>query len=99
MYVALAPPSIQKVETELSWREGMLVFDRSTLADAVTEFNRYNRRKLVISDPAIAHLRINAGFDATNPEQFVEALERTYGARAVYANENGTDVVRLTGGG
>jgi hypothetical protein len=29
------------------WRQGYLSFDKTTLADAVAEFNRYNKRKIV----------------------------------------------------
>lgn len=88
-----------KIALKTAWTKGQLLFEGQTVTEIACEFNRYNRRKLEIADPAIANLRINAGFDATSPEQFVETLERTYGARAVYSNEKGTDVVRLTGGG
>jgi len=75
----LPPPSIQKVETELSWRDGMLVFDRSTLADAVAEFNRYNRRKLVVEGDAAAKVRIGGSFEAENIDAFARLLEQAFG--------------------
>jgi len=75
----LAPPSIQKVETELSWREGMLTFDHSTLADAVSEFNRYNRRKLVVEGDAAAKVRIGGSFEAENIDAFARLLQQAFG--------------------
>jgi transmembrane sensor len=75
----LPPPSIQKVETELSWRDGMLVFDRSTLADAVAEFNRYNRRKLVVEGDAAAKVRIGGSFEAQNIDAFARLLQQAFG--------------------
>ena len=51
---------------ELGWRRGVLVFDNTTLADAAIEFNRYNRQKLVIADPAAARLTIDGTFQTTD---------------------------------
>jgi transmembrane sensor len=93
--------SVQKVadtdvDKKLSWTEGRLWFERQRLADVVAEFNRYNRRQMVIADPAIADLRIGGGFEATDPESFVAALERTFGIRA-FPEANDPDVIRLVG--
>jgi len=44
----------RKLVGELSWRQGVLVFNRTALADAAAEFNRYNRTKLIIADPVAA---------------------------------------------
>lgn len=49
----------QELADELAWRRGVLVFHDARLADAVREFNRYNRTKLVIADPSIADLRLS----------------------------------------
>lgn len=75
----VAVRSVEKVENELSWREGMLVFDRSTLADAVAEFNRYNRKKLVIDGEAAADVRIGGSFEADNIDAFGRLLEQAFG--------------------
>jgi transmembrane sensor len=85
---------------KLSWVEGRLWFERETLANVVAEFNRYNRRQMVIADPAIANLRIGGGFEATDPESFMAALERTLGVRA-FPSPDGSeeDVIRLVGTG
>jgi transmembrane sensor len=88
------------VDRKLSWTEGRLWFERQRLADVVAEFNRYNRRQMVIADPAIADIRIGGGFEATDPESFVAALERTFGIRAFpspSSNGDDPDVIRLVG--
>jgi transmembrane sensor len=88
------------VDRKLSWTEGRLWFERQRLADVVAEFNRYNRRQMVIADPAIADIRIGGGFEATDPESFVAALERTFGIRAFPSPSSGgddPDVIRLVG--
>jgi transmembrane sensor len=75
----VVPNSIDKVEDLLSWRRGLLVFDQSTLADAASEFNRYSRKKLVITDPAIARMRISGRFESSNVDGFTRLLRLAYG--------------------
>jgi ferric-dicitrate binding protein FerR (iron transport regulator) len=78
----------------------LLWFDRVTLADAVLEFNRYNRRQLVIDDPEIATLHIGGTFDATDLESFVAALQ-SFGIRTVppqaEPDQPQSDLIRLVG--
>jgi transmembrane sensor len=45
---------------------------------AVDEFNRYNRRKLQLADPALAALRVGGTFNATDPESFAAALASAF---------------------
>lgn len=75
----VAARSIEKVQNELSWREGMLVFDRSTLADAVVEFNRYNRKKIVVEGDGAADVRIGGSFEANNIDAFARLLKQAFG--------------------
>ena len=85
---------------KLAWTQGRLWFDRVTLSEAVTEFNRYNRRQLLIDDSTIANLHIGGAFDATDLDSFVAALQsfgiRAFPARA-QAGEGESDVIRLVG--
>src|SRR5690606_16082989 len=37
---------LARIDRELAWREGKVAFAGETLADAVTELNRYNRRQV-----------------------------------------------------
>ncbi|HVY79756.1 MAG TPA: FecR domain-containing protein [Steroidobacteraceae bacterium] len=85
-----------EVSKKLAWIEGRLWFERQRLADVVAEFNRYNRRQMHIVDPAIADLRIGGGFEATDQESFIAALERTLDVRAV-PSPNDPDVIELMG--
>jgi transmembrane sensor len=74
--------SLAEAETHLSWRTGVLMFREQTLADAVAEFNRYNVRKIVIADPAVAALKVEGNFRATNVDAFVRLLESGFPVRA-----------------
>jgi len=79
--------TIAEAEERLSWRLGVLLFRDRTLAEATAEFNRYNRRKIIINDPAIRALRIEGNFRATNVESFVRVLEMSFPVRATIEPE------------
>lgn len=64
--------SRQEAERDLAWHDGMLMFDSAPLEEVAAEFNRYNRRQLVIADPGIARLGIGGYFKSTNLDTFVQ---------------------------
>lgn len=68
----------------VDWRSGLLVFRDTPLAEAATEFNRYNARKIVIADTAVGDLRIGGSFRWANAEGFVRLLEQGFPVRAEY---------------
>lgn len=73
--------SEQKVKDALAWREGMLSFDQVNLGEIAAEFNRYNTRKLVVTDRGAASLRIGGMFPSNDPDTFVELLRAAYGLK------------------
>ena len=77
--VLLAAKSEERVASGLAWRGGMLDFDRTSLADAVADFNRYNKKQIVIGDSDTAAIRIGGSFQATNVDAFVRLLRDAYG--------------------
>jgi transmembrane sensor len=89
----------EDVSRKLSWTEGRLIFERQTLAEVVAEFNRYNRRQMVIADPAIAGRRVGGGFEATDIDSFIAALEHSFGIRAYPSpvEHPEAEVIRLVG--
>jgi len=56
------------------WLHQELRFDDQPLGDVLEEFNRYTHVPLVLSDPTLANLRINAVFHSTNPESLLHYL-------------------------
>lgn len=72
--------SPEMIADQLSWRQGRLTFHQTTLSDAAEEFNRYNTRKLVVSD-AVAQTRIGGSFDPTNLETFAALVRAGFGYR------------------
>jgi transmembrane sensor len=69
----------QRVQDQLAWRRGLVVFDQITLADAAAEFNRYNQTQISVVDPQTANMRIGGSFEAANVDAFVRLLQNAYG--------------------
>lgn len=67
------PPTV--LADELGWRRGLLKFRYATLSEAAAEFNRYNRTKIIIEDPAVARLTIYGAFAANNAAAFADAAQ------------------------
>ncbi len=88
--VKIATVSTRALNDELSWRHGTLVFDNATLADAAREFNRYNRDKLVIADPAAASMTIVGTFRTSDMKLFAQA---TRDALGLSIQHHGNDIV------
>lgn len=82
--------ALEELERRLAWVNGNLFFKGETLGEAVDEFNRYNWRKLKVSDPLIHDLRLGGEFETTNLDSFVEALNKLYGIRATSLGEPGS---------
>lgn len=79
--------SLAQAEQALSWRSGYLTFHDTTLADAIEQLNRYNSHKIVITDSAVAAIRISGTFRPTDYEAFVHLLEKAYSIRAATTEE------------
>lgn len=78
---------LPEVEEQLAWRSGGLVFRDVSLAEAVAEFNRYNERRIVIEDAAVAALTVGGNFRTTNVGAFVRLLEQGYPVRVDFQQD------------
>jgi transmembrane sensor len=71
---------VATLSADLSWRQGLLIFKRTTLGQAASEFNRYNREKLVVTGDA-ANLKIGGTFQSDNINDFAEVAKEVLGVR------------------
>ncbi|MCW0198665.1 FecR domain-containing protein [Sphingopyxis sp.] len=67
------------IDRTLAWRSGKVDLSGDRLDSAVAEFNRYNERKLVVANPAIAGERLDGVFRTDDPEGFAQAVHITLG--------------------
>jgi len=74
----------QTLAVDLGWRRGVVIFQRTSLAQVAAEFNRYNETKLVIADPKIAELTVGGTFPANNVELFGRMASEILGLHVVH---------------
>jgi len=88
----LGKESVRKVdsERELAWARGQLVFDDKTVAEAVAEFNHYNRIQLRVADAAIGMRTVSGVFDASDPESFIAFLQTD---TTVHVTRSGSEMI------
>lgn len=89
---------LRDIERRLAWKFGKIDVNGS-LAEAVSEFNRYNTRRLTIEDRAIADLHVQGIYPATNPDFFAQKLKELYGIKVAFpkAADGSAGVIRLGG--
>jgi transmembrane sensor len=75
----LTPPEIRKA---LAWQTPRLQFFETPLGEAVAEFNRHNRRQLVLGEPGLETEPIGGTFRIDNLDGFVRLIEITLPVRS-----------------
>lgn len=66
-----------------AWRRGEIMLDRTTLAEAAREMNRYDATRLVIDDPAVGGLLIGGIFRTGDNLGFARAMAEMHHLRLV----------------
>lgn len=79
--VLLNSLSTADLDRALAWREGNIALQGETLAEASATFNRYNKRKIIIDDPALGAHRLVGYFRVQDPQSFAAAAATSLGAR------------------
>lgn len=72
---------------QLAWRQGMLVFNRATLAEVAEQFNRYNSRKIVIADPKAAKLALMGKFPVNDVDLFGRVANAVLGVKVIHRGD------------
>jgi transmembrane sensor len=80
-----APPEIER---NLSWRDGMLIFDGDPLEEVVAEINRYAHQRIVISDSEIQDLRFGGYFRVGDISSILATLEEDFGLHVERINDD-----------
>src|SRR5258708_30118628 len=63
------------VAAATAWIQKQIVFNSTPLSDVVDEFNRYNTRQLIVTDPRIIDTKISGEFSSTNPDSLLKGLD------------------------
>lgn len=76
---APGPVVAARLEEIADWRNGRINFDRTPLADAVAEMNRYSRIRLTVLNASLARTPVDGVFIAGDSAAFAQALHVLYG--------------------
>lgn len=66
-----------EVDRALAWRAGKIDLAGETLSEAIAEFNRYNKRQIILADPGLASQRFFGIFRTDDPEAFAMAVRQS----------------------
>lgn len=77
---------------DLSWRNGTLILDDLSLADALPMINRYLSTPLILADSATAKLRIGGVFNTKDIDSLVTSLPKVLPV-SLSLNQNGQPVL------
>ncbi len=72
-----------EIDRTLAWRDGQIILDGEPLVQAAAEFNRYNARKVVISDSDMGQQGLVGWFRVNDPEGFAQAAAATLGGQVL----------------
>jgi transmembrane sensor len=64
-----------QLSSEMAWREGAIIFDGQSLAQAIAEIERYTDARIVVTDPDTAALRVGGRFRTDDVPGFFQGLE------------------------
>lgn len=68
-----------RIEVVTAWRRGEVILDRTTLADAVAEMNRYDRTALVIDSHDIGQMRVSGVYKTGDSVSFARTAAKMLG--------------------
>lgn len=73
---------------QLSWREGVLIFEDDSLVYVINEISRYTDTKIILADTELEELRIGGLFKIGEIEALLNALEVSFDLQAIQQDEN-----------
>ena len=70
--------SLDQVQRDLAWQQGMLIFDGESLSNALTEISRYTPNRFEIADPKIASMKVSGYFKANDVDGLLASLHSNF---------------------
>ena len=77
----LPAPARADIAAATAWMQRRLIFDGSKLSDVVQEFNRYNKRQLVIEDAQLSDFHVSGVYSSTDPSSLIRFLREQPGIK------------------
>ena len=81
--VNTSPVTRVQTRTAMAWTRGKLIFNRHPLNDVVAELQRYQKGRILITNPALAELRVSGIIDLNRIGGFPDNLAEIIGVRTL----------------
>jgi transmembrane sensor len=88
----VAEPKRTNIAATTAWTQHRLIFDATPLGDVVDDFNRYNRRQLVIEDRVLVDFHVSGVYSSTDPASLIRFLRQQPGIDVFETDES----IRIT---
>jgi transmembrane sensor len=82
----LPAPARADIAVTTAWMERRLIFEGSKLSDVVQEFNRYNRRQLVVEGAQLSDFHVSGVYSSTDPASLIRFLREQPGVKVTEDN-------------
>lgn len=77
--IALQQLSMATLGNKLAWTDDRIIFDNTSLLEAVTQVNRYSSVPFRITDQTLLNLHISGAFSTPDIQVFIRSLEQGFG--------------------
>jgi len=74
----ISKANIVDIPQSVAWQDGRLVFENNTLAEVVSELNRYAKKKIVIGDRSLRSIRMTGVFNVGPGGNALRALQNYF---------------------
>lgn len=81
-HVLLAQAEPLAMGRKLAWQQGRIEFDRTPLAEALEEVNRYSAVPIRVGEAALHEMQVSGSFSTQDIPVFLRSLEQGFGLRA-----------------
>jgi len=82
--------SLDQVQRDLAWQQGMLIFDGEPLSSALAEVSRYTSNQFEVSDPKIANIKVSGYFKANDVDGLLASLKSNFNIN--YSKSSGSKI-------
>jgi len=74
----ISKANVVDIPQSVAWQKGRLVFENHTLAEVVSELNRYSKKKIVIGDRSLRSIRVTGVFNVGLDGHALQALQNYF---------------------
>jgi transmembrane sensor len=88
--------SLDQVQTDLAWQQGMLIFKGEPLSEALKEVSRYTATHFEIADSELATIKVAGYFKAGDVNGLLQSLSNNFNIHSEKINGNSIRLSKVT---